>query len=62
MGWYTVAIAAALAIFVIGAITGHTINRGIAAHATKTNVEQVAPLELMTKARNLPVQANSEPF
>jgi len=62
MRWNTVAIAAAIAVVLLGAITVQSINGGSAGHASKAAVAQVAPLELMTKAGSLPVQASTEPF
>jgi hypothetical protein len=62
IGWYAVAIAGVIAVTVFAAINGHAVNLAAGPRPVQANVEQIVPFELMVKARDLPVQATTDPF
>jgi hypothetical protein len=62
VGWYAVAIAGVIAVIVFAAISGRAVNPAAGPRPVQANVEQIVPFELMVKARDLPVQATTDPF
>jgi hypothetical protein len=62
VGWYAVVIAGVIAVIAFAAFSGRAVTPAAGPRPVQANVEQIVPFELMLKARNLPVQATTDPF